>query len=394
MRRRKPFLRALADASATARQLLNIGVVPLVPHADIAARLPPGLLLWLSAVPTGEDPRTGVVDLAVVDEQDAFPAQEVSHHLRAPVRLVRASLDAIEKALDALGAASQPLTDRTFRLASSRPGPAASLPPRTVPNESHPPPSNPLNPLNPLEESAMPLVRRARASLAPFSAEPTLLLRPTPPDTPELTQPPETPRVVRPTAIAMVLDFGPSLRDERREGSAIPARPPSTLPGAPAPRAPPYPPLAPHLTAIERVMQRSPLVDALAQGLATAANVVVVLGVRRGEMLAVGAAGQLSPSRVDGRKLPLIGALAACIEQESGRRVGLLDFALDAELIDILELRGAPNAAVLLQTVLVAGKPAMVLAASGSADLEECGRRAFALAEAGSRALVRLLRRT
>jgi len=64
------------------------------------ALLPDGICLRLAAVPVRRDPVTGTVDVAVLDARDEHAAQEIGHHLHAPVRIVRASLDAIRDALE------------------------------------------------------------------------------------------------------------------------------------------------------------------------------------------------------------------------------------------------------------------------------------------------------
>src|SRR5271165_3740283 len=68
-------------------------VMPLVHH------VPPGLCERLLALPVRRDPRTGTIDVAVVDARDPHPVEELGHWLRAPVRMVRTSLGSMEAAL-------------------------------------------------------------------------------------------------------------------------------------------------------------------------------------------------------------------------------------------------------------------------------------------------------
>ncbi|MBF5066946.1 hypothetical protein G6O45_27430, partial [Salmonella enterica subsp. enterica serovar Istanbul] len=71
----------------------------VVPLAELVDRLPPGLCARLLALPVRRDAITGTVDVVVADAGDPHPGSEIAFHLGAPVRLVRASPAAIEKAL-------------------------------------------------------------------------------------------------------------------------------------------------------------------------------------------------------------------------------------------------------------------------------------------------------
>jgi hypothetical protein len=71
----------------------------VVPLPDLVSRLPPGLCETLLAVPLRRDPRTGTVDVAVVDARDAHAADEIGYWLGAPIRALRASLAAMDAAL-------------------------------------------------------------------------------------------------------------------------------------------------------------------------------------------------------------------------------------------------------------------------------------------------------
>jgi hypothetical protein len=72
----------------------------VVPLPDLVAQLPPGLCSRMLALPIRQDPRTGTVDVAVADARDPHAAREIGFFLKAPVRIVRAPLAAIEAALD------------------------------------------------------------------------------------------------------------------------------------------------------------------------------------------------------------------------------------------------------------------------------------------------------
>jgi hypothetical protein len=102
-----PIVQALVEANAAPAEILAryLGRVAapylrqVVPVLDLVDRLPPGLCRRLAAIPVRRDAITGTIDVAVVDASDPHPANEISFHLGAPVRLVRASLGAIEETL-------------------------------------------------------------------------------------------------------------------------------------------------------------------------------------------------------------------------------------------------------------------------------------------------------
>lgn len=99
--------RALLDTkaidTATLEDMLSRVDAPLVrtvmPLMDLMSRLPPGMCTRLLAVPIRRDPTTGVVDVAVADAREPHTKAEIEHHLQAPVRMVRATIAAIEEGL-------------------------------------------------------------------------------------------------------------------------------------------------------------------------------------------------------------------------------------------------------------------------------------------------------
>jgi len=72
----------------------------VVPVQELIDALPPGLCGRLLALPIRIDARTGTVDVAVPDAHDTHAAQEIGFFLKAPIRIVRAPLAALERALD------------------------------------------------------------------------------------------------------------------------------------------------------------------------------------------------------------------------------------------------------------------------------------------------------
>ncbi|HEX3770113.1 MAG TPA: hypothetical protein VHV30_04580 [Polyangiaceae bacterium] len=99
----RALLAARAIDTLRLEQILERGEAPYMRHIapviPLVDRLPPGLCDRLLAVPVRSDPRTGTVDVAVVDARDPHPAEELGYWLKAPVRVVRTSIATMEAAL-------------------------------------------------------------------------------------------------------------------------------------------------------------------------------------------------------------------------------------------------------------------------------------------------------
>ena len=99
----RALLSTKAIDGARLEALLDRGDAPTMRHVTpvpaLVQHLPPGLCERLLALPVRRDPRTGTVDVAVVDSRDPHPVEEMAHWLKAPVRLVRTSLAAMDAAL-------------------------------------------------------------------------------------------------------------------------------------------------------------------------------------------------------------------------------------------------------------------------------------------------------
>jgi hypothetical protein len=95
-----PLVLALAEARAVSLEVLGRYLARteapylrhVVPLAEVVDRLPPGLCYRLFAVPVRRDAITGTVDVVVADTSDPHPGNEMSFHLGAPVRRVRAPI--------------------------------------------------------------------------------------------------------------------------------------------------------------------------------------------------------------------------------------------------------------------------------------------------------------
>jgi len=102
--------------------------------AELVAKLPRTMARRLSALPTRTDPQTGVVDIAAADPFDPHIEAEMSFHLKAQVRVLRASINAVEEAIRrievAMEGAPVETTPRQRRLTPALPyGAPGSIPP-------------------------------------------------------------------------------------------------------------------------------------------------------------------------------------------------------------------------------------------------------------------------
>ncbi len=106
------------------------------PDAELIAQLPRGLCQRLLAVPVHRDVASGRVDVAAADTLGPHVASELSFHLQAPVRVLRAALAPLRQVLAGLQPeATSPAPARPARRSSRPPpylaaGSASARPPR------------------------------------------------------------------------------------------------------------------------------------------------------------------------------------------------------------------------------------------------------------------------
>ncbi len=150
---RSPELLEQLEREIGRLELPSIEMVRASP--DIAGELPPGLCERLVAVPVHRDPRSGRVDVAAVDALDPHIQAEFTHHLSAPVRVLRARYAAVMVALSGL---------RTAR----------NAPPRRKASVTVPPPE--LQPTPTPTEPPLALVKKQAPAPADDAAEPVLNL--------------------------------------------------------------------------------------------------------------------------------------------------------------------------------------------------------------------------
>lgn len=145
--RRVPFVRALLDTGAIGEhaleQLLDrwggLGLRQVVGIPELVNRLPPHFCRRFGALPVRVDAQARVVEVASADPVDLHLAQETAFHLGVPVRLVRASLAAIEEAIRRIELEGEPGDTRAGPSARVR---RATPPfPHGAPESTNPPPT-------------------------------------------------------------------------------------------------------------------------------------------------------------------------------------------------------------------------------------------------------------
>jgi len=273
-----PFVRALLELGHISESSLedelarsNLPVLKtVVPLPAIVDELPKDLCKSLLAIPVRRDPRTGLVDVAAVDPYDAHIAEEFTHHVKSEVRLLRASLLAIDQALARI--AKGEYSSSVILRKSAPPGrPPSARPPSARPGASGPP---------------IPLVRRAvkgapievlgvrdiveqmdvDGTLTDAQGEPIMHLRtakvPRAPSLPTFDEEPPAP----------AKSVGPA------------TAPPATSRGPFSPRAPtaPFPDIQGVLEAMDTAVSRDEVIDCLIVGMSTVARRVGVFAVKKG----------------------------------------------------------------------------------------------------------------
>lgn len=147
-----PLVHALTEAGAVSREMLDRYLArhdapflrAVVPVIELVDRLPTGLCARLLAIPVRRDAITGTVDVVVPDAGDPHPAKEITFHLGAPVRLVRAPAVAIDEALRRLRArtlGAQPSARDDERMYDSRPRASGPVPAPASSGRTVPPPA-------------------------------------------------------------------------------------------------------------------------------------------------------------------------------------------------------------------------------------------------------------
>jgi hypothetical protein len=341
----KPFPRALADISATARLMfdgpLDADRFPTVntvnPSDEMLALLPPEMLQRWMVMPLRKDPRTNTVDLAMVDPTDTHVINEVGLNLGLVVRPLAAPLREMERALLLVpGAAPKPQS--AFREAE-----------------------------NELDEDVIvPLVRRARPGTRGGSTTQDLLARPKA----------EIEPVANSTSAPSTVPFE----------AANPSPPASPRL---ANRQPPFESLTTSLERIDAATERSELLDHVLDALMTTATRAALFVPRKGNFSGVASQGGGAFAVLEST-LTVRGIVADALTR--GERVASLDAVVDFDLRNALELTSGDQAPVLVRVVYLGARPALLMVAVGIGDIIEASRRSAVLATVVSNALTRLIR--
>jgi hypothetical protein len=371
----------------------------IVPVMSLVEHLPPGLCERLLALPVRRDPRTGTIDVAVVDARDLHAVNEVAYWLKAPVRMVRTSYSSMEAAL------------RRIRKPENAPAGVKSLaPPIWVPSPSHHPPARTATPVY-----GTPLIA---PHLEPAPAAPAGFTSPDPGGAHNIPIPlkqrdPAASFADLANGVGFDPPDGEAVLDLRRRKSLSPAAPTSLFslrpdgtpaaspergPGMPTTasvdRLPSLPPgFAPPASArdvgrfadqIRRTTDRDAILELVALGGRAVAERIAVLAVRKGVL----AGWTCSPEMADrghlrAARLPLEASqvLAGVLDNDLARMVRVPKDAAHAPLL--AAFREPLSTEVALVTVRVDEKPVALVMAdrladprSGLAGLEELARAA------------------
>jgi hypothetical protein len=381
------FVRALLELGHLSESALeeelsraNLPVLKtVVPLPAIVDELPKDLCRTLLAVPVRRDPRTGLVDVAAVDPYDAHIVEEFSFHVKSEVRLLRASLLAVEQALARIAKGEYSSTV-ILRKSSPPTRPPSVRPPSVRPGGSGPP---------------IPLVRRAVKAaavevlgvrdiveqmegdgmLTDDQGEPIMQLR--------------TAKVPRAPSLPSFADGEESPPPKSSRPMTVP---PATSRGPFSPRAPaaPFPDIQGVLDAMETAVSRDEVIDCLIVGMSTVARRVGVFAVKKGGFRGVACNAALGDSstfheiELSGDSPTVVG-----IAVKSGTYLGPMpETAAHVPLRRFMKETSQEVAAVLVR---VAGRPAVVLFADELGDSMIATRRAEELGREAGQAFSRII---
>lgn len=414
----RTLLAARAIDTLRLEQMLERGEAPYMRHiAPVAAlveRLPAGLCDWLLAMPVRRDPRTGTVDVAVVDARDPHPAEEIGYWLKAPVRIVRTSIASMESALLRLGASGEAEPDPGMR--SLAPPiwepPAVAIPSHMLRTpmygtpafsgraKSEPPPEDP--------DLAIPLTRRnfGTPPVARMSA-PAVSFAPAPveigPPAIERTTRGDSDPVLdltrRKPAVQIDPGYAPA-STVRGPFAPAPSSPPPAPSAAPTARAAGGPAAAAAAVAsiVDRIgsaRDRDAILDLLVAGARTIAARAVVLAVRRDALVGwTGSDDVVDRSALRAVRLPnaVPTVLHESLGHDGARRARIRTDAAHAPLLAIMTSPPLQDEEAIVAAVQADGRPVAVLLADGLGDAEAAILHLAALTRAAGDALGRLLR--
>jgi hypothetical protein len=340
----------------------------IAPVASLVQSLPAGLCDRLLALPVRRDPRTGTVDVAVVDARDSHAADEISYWLRAPVRVVRTSLASMDGALRRVDSMPEhgmrplapPMGEPVLPELGEGSGPAEEI--LTGPNIPIPLTRRSIIPLSGGEVGA-PAIERERPKSRFSDGEPVVDL--------------DRRKRSGPASEAPVLESPPTQR--------------GPFPGSAATFAPE--PTSGLIEKMNQAQDRDRILELLISGVAAVARSVVVLAIRRDAIVGwAGSPGIGDRASVRDLRMPNATrtALNEGLDHEGIRLVRLPGDLVHAPLAALLGI--PPASAVAIGAVRVEGKAAMVLVAAGFGDSVRAMSHMADLTPAAGDALARLLR--
>ncbi len=340
----------------------------VAPVAPLVQELPPELCERLLALPVRRDPLTGTVDVAVVDARDPHAVEEIAYWLKAPVRMVRTSLAAMEAALHQLHAkpdpGMRPGADEDRAPVALLVKPAPNFPIPLMPKSVAPVPIVDVGPNVPSDRDTSPepatdpiLDLRRRKTVPPASAPP------------------------------LGAAAGPG-------GDGIPPAPATTRgPFSPSAPWPPFDDLTTTLTAIRAATERDVILELLLAGIRPAARLVAVFAVKREALVGwtcTPEMGDRAIVRTVRMALPADSVLSTALATGDALLARIPKDAAHAPLL--AAVHSAPAGEVALVAVRVEDKPVALVVVDEIGDTMAVTKRMQEVARAAGEAFARLLR--
>jgi Type II secretion system (T2SS), protein E, N-terminal domain len=372
-------------------QQLERGDAPYMRHVapvlSLVQQLPPELCERLLALPVRRDPRTGTIDVAVVDARDPHPVEEIAHWLKAPVRMVRTSLVTMEAALRQLhakpDAGMRPLAAPMWVPSTgAEQAAAADAQNSKVDALVGPAPNIPI-PL--MRKSIVPL---PIVEIGPAAAAPAVERDPFPETH---TDPILDLRRLKPATPALA-DGAPN--HARDLADDIPPAPATTR-GPFSPNAPsaPFDDLSPTLGAIRGATERDAILELLVTGVRTVARRVAVFAVKRDLLVGWTCSpemGDRAVLRTARMVAPPDSVLSTAMKRDDALLARIPKDSAHAPVL--AAMHATPAAEVALVGVRVDGKPVALVIADELGDTLIATRRMEEIARAAGESFARLLR--
>jgi Type II secretion system (T2SS), protein E, N-terminal domain len=344
----------------------------VVPVPELLEQLPAGLCSRLLALPIRRDPRTGTVDVAVVDARDPHAANEIGFFLQAPVRVVRTTLQVLEAALDHTGA---PMSNRAEALAppmgspaNANQGPAKKARLEIQPS-SYPPPRHPS------VEIPIPLMKRNPLPVIEMEAEE------------------DSPLTVEDDVVLELRPRRPPVGDHDARQFASPKRMPSVAPLAQQPTpANPFPDSSSVLAAIRSATSRDEILASLLLGIRSVARKAGLLVAKKDSLVGWMCNAELGDISAL-REVKISLASPSIFATSAAGRTYLGPIYRDRVSAPLLDVMGSTSRDIALTPVRVLGKTAVLVIADELGDTMLGTKAMEDLSKAAGEALARIVRR-